>query len=35
MIVFQDVDNLTVVRHKFVRLIDGYKDLSDCPELPD
>jgi hypothetical protein len=35
MIEFQDVDDLTVVRQKFVRLIDGYKDLSDCPELPD
>lgn len=35
MIEFQDVDDLTVVRQKFARLIDGYKDLSDCPERPD
>ncbi len=35
MIEFEDVDDLTVVRQKFARLIDGYKDLSDCPEQPD
>jgi hypothetical protein len=35
MIEFEDVDDLTVVRKKFARLIDGYKDLSECPEQPD
>jgi hypothetical protein len=35
MIEFDDVDDLTAVRKKFVRLIDGYKDLSDCPEQAD
>jgi hypothetical protein len=35
MIEFADVEDLTVLRQKFARPIDGYKDLSDCPDLPD
>lgn len=32
MIEFDEIDDLTAMRSKFVRHIDGYKDLSDCPE---
>lgn len=35
MIEFDDVNDLTIVRRKFARSVDGYKDLSDCPEQPD
>jgi hypothetical protein len=29
------IDDLTSLLKKFPRLIEGYKDLSDCPERPD
>jgi hypothetical protein len=32
MIEFDDIDDLTAMRTKFAKHIDGYKDLSDCPE---
>ncbi|GEM_PF-6451721 len=35
MIEFDEVDDLTATRGRFSRLIDGYKDLSDCPDLID
>ena len=34
MIEFDDIDDLTIAREKFARMIEGYKDLSDCPEPP-
>jgi len=35
MIEFDDIADLTAIRAKFAKHIDGYKDLSDCPELPE
>lgn len=32
---FDDVEDLTSVLKKFPKLVEGYKDLSDCPEQPD
>ena len=32
---FDHIDDLTSLLKKFPRLIEGYKDLSDCPERPD
>ena len=35
MIEFDEIRDLTAMRQKFARQIDGYKDLSDCPEPAD
>jgi hypothetical protein len=35
MIEFDQISDLTAIRQKFGRLIDGYKDLSDSPEPAD
>lgn len=32
MIEFDEIDDLTTTRTKFARFVEGYKDLSDCPE---
>jgi hypothetical protein len=32
MIEFDEIDDLTATRTKFARFVEGYKDLSDCPE---
>ena len=32
---FDHIDDLTSLLKKFPKLIEGYKDLSDCPERPD
>jgi hypothetical protein len=32
MIEFDEIDDLTITRTKFARFVEGYKDLSDCPE---
>jgi hypothetical protein len=32
---FDDIDDLTATRTKFASVVEGYKDLSDCPEPAD